>query len=321
MSTLAKAKQPQPTHALQPRKPQGLMKTVRRDWQLYSLLLLPVVWFVIFKYVPMLGNIIAFRKYVPGGNWLGEYWVGVKYFKMFLTDPYFWQVFRNTLVISISSLVFGFPLPIIFALLLNEIRLSGVKRVVQTVSYLPHFLSVVVIASMILDTLSPSGGLINVVIKALTGHTVQFMQNSGYFVPIYVISGIWQETGWNVILYLAALTNINPELYEAAEVDGANRWKQTVHVTLPGILPTVAIMLILNVGNILNVGFEKIMLIASPIVYDSADVISFYLYRVGLTMNNFSYATAIGMFEAIIGLILVYATNKFSRKFAETSLW
>lgn len=296
-------------------------KSILRDWQLYSLLLLPVAYYVIFKYGPMLGNIIAFRKYVPGQSWLGTEWVGLKYFKMFVFDPNFWLKFRNTIVIGITSLIFGFPFPIILALLLNELKNIKFKKTIQTISYLPHFLSIVVVAGMIIDILSPSSGFVNRIAEAMTGHTVQFLQVSSYFVPIYVISGIWQETGWGAILYLAALTNINPELYEAAELDGAGRWKQTLHVTLPGILPTIMILLILNVGSVLNVGFEKVLLLYNPIIYDTADVISTYLYRIGLEMNSFSYATAIGLFDSVIGFILIALTNHVSKKYSETGLW
>lgn len=297
------------------------LKIVGKDWQLYSLLLLPVLYYIIFKYGPMVGNIIAFRKYVPGESWLGTTWVGLKYFKMFITDNAFWNVFRNTLVISISSLVFSFPIPIILALLLNEIRNKFFKRAVQTISYLPHFLSIVVVAGMVIDFLSPSVGFANQILMFFTGHTTQFMQESKYFVPIYVISGIWQETGWGAILYLAALTGINTELYEAAEIDGAGKWKQMLHVTIPGILPTIAILFILNLGNMLNVGFEKVLLLYNPAIYDTSDVISTYLYRIAFTSNSFSYATAIGLFESVIGLILIIVANKLTRKFTETSLW
>lgn len=297
------------------------LKFIKRDWQLYSLLLLPVIYYIIFKYGPMIGNIIAFRKYVPGGPWLGTQWVGLKYFKMFITDPQFWEKFRNTIVIGVSSLVFGFPIPIILALLLNEIKNVFFKRTVQTISYLPHFLSIVVVASMVIDFTSPSVGVLNQFVKHVWGTTIPFMQISSYFVPTYVLSGIWQETGWGAILYLAALTNINTELYEAAQIDGASRWKQTLHVTIPGIMPTIAILFILNLGNVLNVGFEKVLLLYNPAVYDTADVISTYLYRIAFTSNSFSYATAIGLFESVIGLLLIIGANKLTKKLAETSLW
>jgi putative aldouronate transport system permease protein len=296
-------------------------KTILKDWQLYSLLLLPVIYYLIFKYGPMLGNIIAFRKYQPGGSWLGAKWVGLKYFQMFISDANFWNVFRNTIVISVSTLIWSFPCPIIFALLLNEVRSSKYKRVVQTVSYLPHFLSIVVVAGMIMDFLSPSTGLMNQAWKAMTGTTIPFLQESKYFVSVYVVSDIWQTLGWNAILYLAALTGINPELYEAAEIDGANRFKQILHVTIPGIMPTIVVLFVLSVGNLLNVGFEKVMLIYNPTIYDTADVLSTYLYRLALQMNSFSYATAIGLFESIIGLVLVISANKLSKKITQTGLW
>jgi putative aldouronate transport system permease protein len=269
----------------------------------------------------MIGNIIAFRKFVPGGYFLGNQWVGFRYFKMFIFDPNFWKIFRNTLTISFSALIVGFPMPIIFALLLNEIRSKYFKKTVQTISYLPHFLSVVVVAGIVMDILTPSGGIVNQLVIALTGKPIQFMQESKYFVGIYVISGIWQEFGWGAIIYLAALTGINPELYEAAEIDGANRFQQTLYVTIPGILPTVIVLLILNVGNLLNVGFEKIMLLYNPMIYETADVISTYLYRMAMQMNSFSYATAIGLFNAIIGLILVAAANKLSKMATGSAMW
>lgn len=294
---------------------------IKKDWQLYSLLILPVIYYVIFKYGPMFGNIIAFRKFVPGGPVYGEKWVGLKYFKMIVNDPTFWGVFKNTLVLSLSSLIIGFPFPIIFALLLNELTNKKFKKFVQTASYLPHFLSTVIIAGMIMEVLSPSSGIINMIIKHFTGHTINFLAEAKWFPAIYVISGIWQGLGWGAILYLAALSNINTELYEAAKIDGANRWKQTLHVTIPGILPTIVTLLILNIGGIMNVGFEKILLLYNPMTYSTSDVIATYLYRLGLQSNNFSYATAIGLFESIIGLILVYSANLVSRKLTETSLW
>ena len=269
----------------------------------------------------MIGNVIAFRKYEPGGPWLGTSWVGLKYFKMFILDPQFWEKFRNTIVIGLSSLIFGFPFPIILALLLNKIGNVAFKRTVQTISYLPHFLSIVLVASMVIDFTSPSVGILNQFVKHVWGTTIPFMQISSYFVPTYVISGIWQETGWGAILYLAALTNINTELYEAAEIDGAGRWQQTLHVTLPGIMPTIAILFILNVGSVLNVGFEKVLLLYNPTIYDTSDVISTYLYRIAFTSNSFSYATAIGLFDSVIGFFLIAGTNKLSKKFAGTSLW
>ncbi len=297
------------------------LSIIRKDWQLYSLLVLPLMYYLVFKYGPMIGNVIAFRRFRPGGPVLGTEWVGLKYFNMFIHDSTFWQVFKNTLTLSGLSLIIGFPIPIIFALLLNELKGNKFKRFVQTASYLPHFLSTAIVAGMIMELLSPSSGVINMIIKSLGGKTINFLSEPGWFRTIYVSSGIWQGMGWGAILYLAALSNINMELYESAKIDGANRWKQTLHITIPGILPTVVTLLILNIGGLLGVGFEKIMLLYNPLTYSTADVISTYLYRLGLQSSNFSYATAIGLFEAIIGLILVYSANLVSRKLTENSLW
>ncbi|SNX54637.1 ABC transporter permease subunit [Thermoanaerobacterium sp. RBIITD] len=297
------------------------LKAIKKDWQLYSLLILPVAYYVIFRYIPMYGNIIAFRKYYPGGPVYGTEWVGLRYINMFIHDPTFWRVFRNTIILSVEYLVISFPFPIIFALLLNEIHSKWFKRFTQTVSYLPYFISTVVLADMIMEILSPSSGVVNMLLKHYFGYTINFLAEPQWFRTIYIVSGIWQGMGWGAILYLAALTNINPELYEAAIIDGANRWQQTIYVTIPGILPTIMILLILNIGGLLAVGFEKILLLYNPLTYSTADVISTYLYRMGLVSNNFSYAAAIGMFESVIGLILISTANFLSRKLTETSLW
>ncbi|MCE4051373.1 MULTISPECIES: ABC transporter permease subunit [Bacillaceae] len=293
---------------------------IRKDWQLYSLLILPIIYLLIFKYGPMLGNVIAFRRYMPGGKVYGEEWVGLYYFKMFINDPVFWNVFKNTFILGGLTLLFCFPMPILFALLLNEIKSTKFKRFVQTASYLPHFLSIVIIAGMILQ-LTALNGSINSIVEFFTGEKVNFIQSAEWFRTIYISSEIWQGMGWGAILYLAALTTIDQSLYEAAKIDGANRWKQTLHITIPGILPTIVTLLILNTGSFLAIGFEKILLLYNPLTYETSDVISTYLYRVGLESNNFSYATAIGLFESIIGLVLVLTANSISRKLTERSLW
>lgn len=297
-----------------------VFRAVKKDWRLYSLLVLPVIYFVIFKYGPMIGNIIAFRRYQPGGSIFGNQWVGLRYFRMFLTDPAFGNVFKNTLLLSTLSLLFGFWPPILFALLLNELRFAKFKKFVQVVSYLPHFLSSAIVCGMVLELL-----MVNGPINQLTGlfgaAPVSFIQEAKYFRTIYVVSGIWQGLGWGAILYLAALSNIDMQLYEAAHVDGANRFLQTIHITLPGIRPTIIVMLILNVGNLLSVGFEKIILLYNPLIYSTADVISTYLFRMGLESNNYSYATAIGLFESLVGLFLVLTSNWISRRTVDTSIW
>lgn len=295
-------------------------KILKKDWQLYSLLLIPILYFIIFKYGPMFGNIIAFRRFVPGGSIIGEEWVGLYYFRMFLNDPTFFAVFQNTLILALLLLVITFPIPIIFALLLNEIKRKGFKRFVQTTSYLPHFFSMVVVAGMVLELVSINGSINNLV-EFFTGNRYSFIQMPEWFRTIFISSDVWQTTGWGAILYLAALTGINDELYEAARIDGANRWKQTLHITIPGILPTIVVLLILNIGNFLQVGFEKILLLYNPLIYETADVIATYVYRIGIQSASFSYGTAIGLFEALIGLILVFGANFLSRKVTDNSLW
>jgi putative aldouronate transport system permease protein len=295
-------------------------KAIRREWQLYSLAVLPLLFFAIFRYLPMLGNVIAFRRYSPGGDLFGEYWVGLRYFKMFLNDPTFWQVFTNTLIIGGLTLLFCFPLPIVLALLLNEVRTRWLKGFVQTISYLPHFLSIVVVAGIVLQVVNVDG-VVNQGLRAVGHGAIPFIQEPGWFRTLYVSSEVWQTVGWGTILYLAALTTVDSDLYEQAKIDGANRWRQTWHVTLPGIRPTMMTLLVLNIGTFLAVGFEKILLLANPLTYPTADVISTYLYRVGIVSGSFSYAAAIGLFEAVIGLTLVLGANRLSRRLVGTSLW
>lgn len=293
---------------------------LRRDWRLYSLAVGPLAFFVMFRYLPMAGNVIAFRWYQPGGSLFGEYWVGFYYFQMFVSDPTFWHVFTNTLILGGLTLVVTFPAPIILALLLNEVRSHKWKRFVQSVSYLPHFLSIVVVAGIIMQLLSDTGP-VNQALQSIGHAPVEFLQQAGWFRGIYVSSEVWQTAGWGTILYLAALTTIDSQLYEQARIDGANRWQQTWHVTLPGIRPTMVTILILNVGAFMAIGFEKILLLYNPLTYSTADVISTYLYRVGVQSGSFSYAAAIGLFESVIGLVLVGTTNYVARRVVGTSLW
>lgn len=291
-----------------------------KEWQLYILILLPIVYLIIFKYIPMIGNVIAFRRFVPGGSIFGEEWVGFYYFEMFLSDPTFYKVFTNTLILAFLLLVVTFPAPIIFALLLNEVKNHLFKRFVQTASYLPHFFSVVVVAGMAYELLALNGP-VNSFIANLGFDKISFMQLPEWFRTIFVSVDLWQGLGWGAILYLAALTGINEELYEAAKIDGANRWKQTIHITIPGILPTIVVLLILNIGNFLQIGFEKVLLLYNPLTYETADIIATYVYRVGLQSGSFSYGTAIGLFESIVGLVLVIGANYVSRRITDNSLW
>ena len=295
-------------------------RALRRDWQLYTLAILPVVFFVIFRYLPMAGNVIAFRHFEPGAGIFGEEWVGLRYVHLFLSDPTFWAVFANVLLLGSLTLVVLFPLPVVLALLLNEVGSRPFKRFVQSVSYLPHFLSIVVVAAIVMQFLSVDGAM-NQIVRGVGREPVAFLQRPEWFRSIYVSSEVWQTLGWGTILYLAALTTIDPNLYEAARIDGANRWRQAWHVTLPGIMPITMTLLILNIGTFMAVGFEKILLLYNPLTYPTADVITTYLYRMGVVSNNFSYAAAIGLFEGVIGLILVTTANLISRRAMGTSLW
>ncbi|GAA1976414.1 ABC transporter permease subunit [Isoptericola halotolerans] len=305
-----------------PRRPgqQTWAAAIRKDWRLYSFVVLPLLFFAVFKYAPMLGNVIAFRRFRPGGSVLGDEWVGFYYFEMFIHNQQFWQVFWNTVILGLLTLLICFPLPIVLALLLNELRSRRFKKIIQTISYLPHFMSIVIVAGLVLQ-LTAVTGTVNQIIGAFGGDAVAFMQQPEWFRTIYVSSEVWQTVGWGTILYLAALTTIDDQLYEASRIDGANRWKQTWHITLPGIRPTMMVLLILNIGSFMAVGFEKVLLLQNPLIYSTADVISTYLYRVGIQSAQFSYGTAIGLFEALIGLVLVFSANYASRRMVGASLW
>ncbi|ARU52115.1 putative aldouronate transport system permease protein [Cellulosimicrobium cellulans] len=293
---------------------------LRKDWRLYTFLVVPVLFLLVFRYLPMLGNVIAFRRFRPGGSVFGDEWVGFRYFEMFIQNQQFWQVFWNTVILGLLTLLICFPLPIVFALLLNELRSRRFKKIVQTVSYLPHFMSIVIVAGLVLQ-LTSVNGTVNQIVEAFGGDPVAFMQQPEWFRTIYVSSEVWQTVGWGTILYLAALTTIDDQLYEASRIDGANRWQQTWHITLPGIRPTMMVLLILNIGSFMAVGFEKVLLLQNPLVYSTGDVISTYLYRVGIQSAQFSYGTAIGLFEALIGLVLVLSANAVSRRLTGASLW
>ncbi|GAA4919206.1 ABC transporter permease [Nesterenkonia rhizosphaerae] len=293
---------------------------LRKDWRLYSLLLLPLVFLLIFRYLPMAGNVIAFRRYRPGSNIFGDEWVGFHYIQMFINDPKFWEVFWNTVILGGLTLLVCFPLPIILALMFNEVRSHKFKRIAQSISYLPHFMSIVIVAGIVMQ-LTSINGTINQVIGSFGGEAIQFMALPEWFRTIYISSEVWQTVGWGTILYLAALTTIDTQLYEAARIDGANRWQQMWHVTIPGLMPTMVVLLVLNIGTFMAVGFEKVLLLQNPLIYQTGDVIATYVYRLGISNGNFSYGTAIGLFEAIIGLILILSANYTARRMTGTSLW
>lgn len=299
----------------------SLWRHIRKEWRLYSFLIIPILYYIIFKYIPVLGNIIAFRRYKGGPDILGQEWVGFRYFKQFLADPTFWKAFWNTLRLSIGYLLVRFPATLIFALLLNEIRRKHWKKIVQTVTYLPHFISLVVVCGMVKELLATNGP-INTLIAKLGFDTIAFMSEPAWFDTIYIGSGIWQALGWGTILYLTAMTGINTELYEAAAMDGAGKLKQALCVTLPGILPTIMTLLIMDIGGIVTSGnMQKILLLYNPLTQGRADIIGTLVYRMGISGGNFSYAAAVGLFEAVIGLVLVTTANYLSKKFTETSLW
>ncbi len=297
-------------------------KRIASNRYLYLMLLPTVLYFLIFEYKPMYGAIIAFKNFNPYLGITDSPWVGFKNFEKFFESYYFLRLLKNTFLMSFYSLIFIFPASLAFALLLNELRLKKLKSFLQTVSYLPHFISLIVICGMIIDFTKP-GGIINSLLLGvgLISEPIQFLILPEWFRTIYVGSGMWQSLGWNSIIYLAALSGINPSLYEAAVVDGAGRWKQLMNITLPGILPTVLILLILNVGTLLNVGWDKIILLYNPGTYVTADVISTFVYRRGVMEANYSFSAAVGLFNSVINFTLLVLANRISRKTTESSLW
>lgn len=302
-----------------------LKKDLRRNYMAYLIFLPVLIYYLMFAYKPMYGLIIAFKDFTPAKGIIDSPWAdsfGLAHFISFFKSHYFLRLLKNTLVISISSLLITFPLPIIFALLINEVRRQKYKSVVQTLSYMPHFISTVVICSMI-HLFVGSEGFITNILKNLgvVDGGISLLSNEKLFVPIYVISDLWQTIGWSAIIYISALSSIDQELYEAARIDGANRWKQTLHVTLPGIMMTVIMMFILKIGTVMSLGHEKIILLYNPGIYSTADVISSYVYRKGLLQANWSFSTAIGLFNSIINLVLVLTANKICKKKTDMGLW
>ncbi len=297
-----------------------LKRDFRSNKYIYIMLLPVVVYLCIFSYAPMYGIVIAFKNYKPRLGILESPWVGMKYFKEFTSSMYFGRTLKNTLALSGLNLLFGFMAPIIFAVLLNEIRNMRFKKLVQTITYLPHFITTVIIASLIL-VFTNSDGFITQIVNTLTGHTGSLIGDKNCFRAIYVISDIWQGFGWGSIVYLATIAGISPELYEAARIDGANKFRQIWHVTLPGMRPTIVTMFILAMGGLMSIGWEKAFLLQTPLTYETSDIISTFVYRKGFEDANYSYSTAVGLFNSVINLILVTTANRLSRKFNETSLW
>ena len=297
-----------------------LFREIKRDYLLYIMLIVPLVMCILFSYLPMYGLIIAFKKYDLVTGLKGTDWVGFKYFIQFFNDPYCFRLIRNTLLLGFFNLLCLFPMPIIFALLLNEVRNSHFKKIVQSVSYFPYFVSVVIVIGLLFEFVS-NEGFINKLLVSVTGNSINFLGNSSWFRPLYIFTELWQKTGYASIVYLAALTGISNELYEAAYIDGANRWKQTLHVTLPGLLPTMIVILILNVGKQINISFEKVLLMYNPAIYETADVLSTYIYRRGIQGMDFSYSAAIGLFNSLVALLLVVVANYLSKRASSESIW
>lgn len=293
----------------------------KKDWQLYVMLLPGFLLTLLFAYGPMYGILYAFQDFSPFKGFFGSPWVGLKHFNTFMHSYYFWGLIRNTVKISLTSFVIEFPLPIILALLLNEVRNMRFKKTVQTISYFPHFISTVVIIGMLVQFTTPSDGVVNQIIKLMGGTPINFMMEEGWFLPLYIIIGIWQNWGWSSIIYLAALSAIDIEQYEAAYVDGATRLKQMLYISLPGIMPTVTIILILNIGSLFSVSFEKILLMQNPLTMEVSDVINTYIYRKGLQGRQYSLSTAVNLFQTVINAFLLIFANYASRKTSETSLW
>ena len=291
-----------------------------QNWGLYLMFLPVLIYYILFSYKPMYGALIAFKNYKPALGFMGSPWVGFDQFTRFFTSPFLKRLLKNTIILSFELLLFGFPAPIILALLINEVQNKGFKKTIQTLTYLPHFISLIVVIGMITD-FSMTSGLFNDIIAFFGGTRSPLLQNPALYRPIYILSDIWQGVGWGSIIYLSALSGVDAQLYEAATIDGANRFQQLLNVTLPGITPTIITMLILRVGRLMSIGYEKTILLYNPSTYDTADIISSYVYRVGILEQGWSYSTAIGLFNSLINLVLLLITNKLSKKLAGTSLW
>lgn len=305
-------------------KKESFGKKVIRDFQKNKqkyLIILPVlIFFALFHYKPMYGLIIAFKRFKPNLGIWNSPWIGLQNFERFFNDIYCFRIIRNTFTISFLSLIFSFPMPIILALLLNEVKNMKFKKLVQTITYMPHFIAMVVLCGMI-TSFCKTNGLVNVIIEFFGGTRANLLLKQQYFYPIYIISEIWKNIGWDSIIFLAALSGIDQEQYEAARVDGAGRMKQMLYITLPGLLPTISILLILKMGTILSVGYEKILLLYVPATYEVADVISTYTYRKGLIDADYSYSTAIGMFNSVVNIIFLQVSNMISKKAGQSGLY
>ena len=301
-----------------------LLHNIRKNPSLYLMVSFGIVWFLVFSYTPMFGLVIAFKEYRISKGVFGSDWVGLRHFIRFFEDYYSFRIVRNTFLLAFYNILFGFPVPIILAILINEVRNSFLRRTVQSISYFPHFISTVIVVGLINLILSPSGA-VNSIVKALNlndGQSILFLTRPEWFRPIYIISEIWQDAGWGSIIYLAAISGIDPQLYEAAKIDGANRYQCIYRITIPSLMPTIRILFIVKSASILSIGFEKVYLLYNPAVYETADVINTYVYRIGIAMgSDFSYSTAIGLFRGIISFVMLVTVNQLSKKLAKESLF
>lgn len=298
-----------------------LKRSVIRYWDLYLLLIPVLAYFLLFKFLPMYGLQIAFRNFKPRLGFLGSEWVGLKHFARFFSTYSCWTIISNTLLLSLLTLLFTFPLPIALALVLNEMRDGHYKKIVQTVTYAPHFLSTVVVVGMITAFCSPSTGVVNSLIKIFGGEPIYFMAKAEWFRPLYVISEIWTNIGWDSIIFFAALSSVDTQMYEAARIDGASRIKMMRYITLPAIMPTIAIMLIMTCGRVMSIGFEKVFLMQTDLNLGVSEVISTFVYRQGIISAQTSYATAVGLMNSVVNFILVISVNAISKRVSEVSLW
>lgn len=303
------------------KKPSATIKKLIKSKYLLLLFFPCLIYYIIFKYAPMWGISIAFFDYSPFGGLAKSDFVGFENFTRFFTSPDAMRTVKNSIILGLQSLVFGFPVPIIFALLLNEVTGMQKKKFVQTVSYMPHFLSVVVVVGMLNGFLSPLNGPINNIIESFGGKSINFLERSDWFRPVYIISDIWQHMGWGAIIYMAALAGIDVSLYEAATIDGASRWQQTTRITLPSLAPTIITMLLLKVGSVLSLSLEKTLLLQKPVTYAVSDVIETFVYRTGIVQGNLSYATAVGLFNSVVCLFLLLCANTIAKRFSESSLF
>ena len=297
-----------------------LKKDLQRHKFKYLIFLPVLIYLILFCYKPMYGIIIAFQKFRPSLGIERSPWVGFEQFTRAFQDPFFWRALRNTFSISLLTLVFSFPAPVFLALLLNEVKVSWFKRSVQTLTYMPHFIASVVVCGMI-TTYCQTNGLISQIMVFFGGQPTNLLTHSKYFYPIYILSGVWQNVGWNSIIYLAALAGIDQEQYEAAKIDGASRIQQMIYITFPGLIPTMSMLLVLNLGRVLNVGYEKILLLYQPLTYEVADVISTYVYRKGLIDADYSFSTAVNLFNSAVNIVFLLTSNRISKKLGQSGLF